>query len=53
MILLDLIEKFICYLRSQRGYSDHTIRNYQIDLRQFTDFLSDRRRDSKDADARL
>jgi len=53
MILPDLIEKFICYLRSQRGYSDHTIRNYQIDLRQFTDFLSDRRRDSKDADARL
>lgn len=39
MRLADLIEKFIVYLRVQKGYSDHTIRNYQIDLKQFLDFL--------------
>ena len=44
MLLADLIEKFIDYLRSQRGYSDHTIRNYRIDLRQFLDFLVENKR---------
>ncbi len=40
MLIAELIEKFIDYLRSNRGYSDHTIRNYQIDLKQFLDFLT-------------
>ncbi len=39
MSIEELIDKFIESLRSQRGYSKHTIRNYQIDLRQFLDFL--------------
>jgi integrase/recombinase XerC len=37
--LQDLIEIFIKYLKDQRGYSPHTIRNYRIDLRQFLAFL--------------
>jgi len=38
----DLIETFIDYLRHQKGYSKHTVRNYHIDLRQFLDFLATR-----------
>ncbi len=34
------IEKFTAYLRHERNFSDHTIRNYQSDLRQFQEFLS-------------
>jgi len=37
--LHDLMEAFIDYLGNQKGYSKHTVRNYQIDLRQFLDFL--------------
>ena len=40
MLIPELIDKFIDYLRSNRGYSEHTIRNYQIDLRQFQEFLT-------------
>ena len=40
MLISELIEKFIEYLRSNRGYSEHTIRNYQIDLRQFLNFIT-------------
>lgn len=43
MPLSDLIEKFIDYMRSQRGYSVHTLRNYRIDLIHFLNFLADRR----------
>ena len=43
MTLAELIEKYIEYIRSQRGYSDHTIRNYRIDLTSFSDFLYDRK----------
>jgi integrase/recombinase XerC len=39
MELTELIKKFIESLKSQEGYSDHTIRNYRIDLRQFVGFL--------------
>jgi integrase/recombinase XerC len=39
----DLIESFIEYLRNQKGYSQNTVRNYSIDLRQFAEFLSSRR----------
>ena len=45
MSIEELIQKFVEYLRSHRGYSTHTIRNYQIDLKQFLDFLA-RERDS-------
>jgi len=43
MHLIDLNERFIEYMRIQRGYSAHTLRNYRIDLRHFRDFLADRR----------
>jgi len=36
------MEAFIDYLGNQKGYSKHTVRNYQIDLRQFLDFLGTR-----------
>ena len=41
MLLDDLIGAFMQNLRFQRGYSEHTIRNYRIDLRQFQAFLSE------------
>jgi len=43
MALSDLIDKFLDYLDSQRGYSEHTIRNYRTDLRQFVSFLYEKR----------
>lgn len=39
MTLADLIERFIDYMRNQRGYSVHTLRNYRTDLSHFADFL--------------
>lgn len=39
MSLIELIERFIDSLRSQKGYSEHTIRNYRIDLTRFLDYL--------------
>lgn len=40
MLLHDLIDQFIEYLSNQKRYSLHTIRNYQIDLRQFSEFVA-------------
>ncbi|MBN1625629.1 MAG: tyrosine recombinase XerC [Deltaproteobacteria bacterium] len=40
MPLADLFERFIDYMRNQRGYSAHTLRNYRVDLRHFHDFLA-------------
>jgi integrase/recombinase XerC len=39
MELAKAINEFLEYLRSQRGCSEHTLRNYRIDLRHFFDFL--------------
>ena len=47
MSLIALKEKFIEYLKSQKGYSPHTIRNYRIDLRQFLGFLAEKEGMSK------
>ena len=33
---------FLRYLRVERNYSDHTVRNYQSDLRQFAGFMRQR-----------
>jgi integrase/recombinase XerC len=44
MLISGAIDRFIDYIRSQRGYSDHTVRSYLADLIGFSDFLSDRRR---------
>ena len=46
----DLIERFMDTLRSQGGYSAHTIRNYRIDLNQFSDFLVQRNESSGSED---
>ena len=35
----DLIDSFIDDLKSLKGYSDHTAKNYRIDLEQFLSFL--------------
>lgn len=37
--LADLMLRFIEHLKHEKGYSPHTIRNYRIDLRQFSEFL--------------
>lgn len=42
-MLRDLIESFIKYLRDQKAYSKHTIRNYHIDLKQFSDFIASKK----------
>jgi len=44
MIVAELIEAFIEALISQKGYSQHTVRNYRIDLGQFHDFLKEKAR---------
>ena len=43
MGLTNLTASFIDYLRSQKGYSDHTVKNYQVDLEHFLGFLSSKR----------
>ena len=43
MLLDDLIGGFLQTLKSQRGYSEHTVRNYRIDLSQFQEFLAEKR----------
>lgn len=50
MLLDDLIGAFIQSLRSQRGYSEHTIRNYRIDLKQFRDFLGEKGEEERAGD---
>lgn len=37
----DLVRKFLNYLRVEKRYSDLTIKNYEIDLKQFIEFLKD------------
>lgn len=39
MVLAELIEAFLESIRSHKGYSAHTVRNYKVDLLQFQDFL--------------
>jgi len=38
----QLIDKFLNSLKTEKGYSQHTIRNYGIDLRHFQSFLEKR-----------
>ncbi|MBW1783376.1 MAG: tyrosine recombinase XerC [Deltaproteobacteria bacterium] len=43
MVLLDKgIALFVAYLKNQKGYSKHTVRNYLNDLGQFSQFLCSR-----------
>jgi integrase/recombinase XerC len=39
----DLINSFIRYIRAEKGYSEHTIRNYESDLRQFSQFAASKK----------
>ncbi len=48
MSIYDQIRLFISYLRDQKGYSKHTIRNYLIDLTQFSEFLVKRETPTQD-----
>ncbi|MCK4446513.1 MAG: tyrosine-type recombinase/integrase, partial [Candidatus Marinimicrobia bacterium] len=36
-----LIDKFLRYLKQERGYSDYTVEAYQSDVRQFLDFYAE------------
>ncbi|WP_208598309.1 tyrosine recombinase XerC [Desulfatiglans anilini] len=40
MSIGELKARFLDYLRDQKGYSPHTLRNYTIDLDQFIQFLA-------------
>jgi len=37
--LAELIDSYIKALKTQKGYSEHTARNYRSDLEQFRNFL--------------
>jgi integrase/recombinase XerC len=39
LLLQKSITLFLAYLRDEKGYSKHTIRNYRVDLAQFSSFL--------------
>jgi integrase/recombinase XerC len=38
----ELIDSYIKALKTQKGYSEHTVRNYRSDLEQFLGFLKER-----------
>ena len=44
MRLEDLIASFTDYLISQKGYSDYTVKNYQVDLEHFLAFLLEKQK---------
>jgi integrase/recombinase XerC len=46
----DLINAFIDDLRSLKGYSEHTVKNYRIDLEQFLSFLTEKQDSSAKED---
>lgn len=46
------IDEFIDYLKSQKGYSPHTLRSYRVDLTQFSQFLMEKRRREGDGESR-
>ncbi|MCF8130815.1 MAG: tyrosine recombinase XerC [Deltaproteobacteria bacterium] len=39
LLLKEAIALFVKYLHHEKGYSEHTQRNYQVDLEQFASFL--------------
>ena len=48
----NLISSFITYIQKEKGYSEHTIRNYESDLRQFSQFVA-AKRDLKKGDPEI
>ncbi len=49
----NLIEKFINYLKIEKNYSIHTIKNYEIDLKNLAEFLKNQTKNLQDFDRRL
>jgi integrase/recombinase XerC len=47
------IDEYIDYLKSQKGYSPHTLRSYRVDLTQFFRFLVEKRRKERDSEPRM
>ena len=45
------LQDFLLYLRVEKNYSVHTVRNYQSDLRQFAKFMRQRVKESADQDS--
>jgi len=41
------ISAFITYIKTEKGYSEHTLRNYESDLRQFSRFVAAKRATSE------
>ncbi len=45
------IDKFLNHLKIEKNYSDHTLTNYKVDLKEFEDFITTQRaKDIKDID---
>ena len=45
------IDKFLNHLKIEKNYSDHTLTNYKVDLKEFEDFIiTQRAKDIKDID---
>ncbi len=44
---MEHIEKFLNYLKYQKNFSDHTIKNYKIDLKEFYEFASNKKIDTE------
>lgn len=44
------LKDFLRYLKVERNYSDHTVRNYQSDLRQFVEFIRQRNEPNRKED---
>ena len=42
MTIQELIERFVEYLQIEKGYSEHTIRNYKSDIEIFLEYLTER-----------
>lgn len=53
MLYAARIDEYIDYLKSQKGYSPHTLRSYRVDLTQFFRFLVEKRRKERDSEPRM
>lgn len=49
----DLVARFLTYLRAERSFSPHTVRNYQADLADFAAFAGKRRSSLLNASRRV
>jgi integrase/recombinase XerC len=39
--MMLLLDEFLTHLKTEKNYSDHTIKNYAVDLNQYVNFLQD------------